>query len=408
VELNRLWAQEPSRVDKMSKDQGISVVLREASDWEHWMFYIKNKLILKKCWHAYENSKLAENKDAAQIAYAHIASAIDPSLIGAIIDTDDPKRAIELLHARLFYKSGSNYITLRNELWSMALQEGETINAFLDRLEILCKRIAANGDAITESDKKYILQKAMPAPYRIMQAQLDADAARGIIHDYYGICEAMRLHESNLKRYQSEDGESALLVERNKYSGVNTHKGSQPQQQRPRHRTDVICYRCNKQGHFKRDCKQRPYPDERALTACESTPRTSFVADTGATSHIVNSRHNMIYAQDLPGTVTGIGGKRINTTATGRLRDFPGKALLVPSAQENILSIRQLTSNGWTATFDNNLVTLRSKSGRIITGSVDNANLFRVVDTCHMVTEQDMGTKAATLWHYRLGHPSDP
>src|SRR4051794_31641860 len=99
-----------------------------------------------------------------------------------------------------------------------------------------------------------------------------------------------------------------------------------------------------KPGHYKRDCPDNKQNNARAFVAQE---HTAFVLDTGASSHIVKERKLMATAAATNKAVQGLTGN-VRATAVGTLQHFPGQALLVPDAGENLLSIRQLTNNGWT------------------------------------------------------------
>jgi hypothetical protein len=80
---------------------------------------------------------------------------------------------------------------------------------------------------------------------------------------------------------------------------------------------------------------------------------TSFVLDSGATHHVVNNQNLLATKQPTTISLRTADGQTMPVTASGKLKDFPGHALLVPSATENLLSVSQLTENGWKAEFDN-------------------------------------------------------
>lgn len=101
--------------------------------------------------------------------------------------------------------------------------------------------------------------------------------------------------------------------------------------------------------------------------------------------------------------ISGIGSD-VRAKAVGELKDFPGRALFVPTAAENLLSLPQLMAYGWAASFMDDTVTLTAKNRRKIVGMRDNDNLFTIDESCYIaVSSEERGAVGKMLWNVALG-----
>lgn len=113
-------------------------------------------------------------------------------------------------------------------------------------------------------------------------------------------------------------------------------------------------------------------------------------------------------------TISGINpDSPVRAIAVGNLHCYPGRALYVPEAPMNLLSVKQLCNNGWEITFDNDTVTLQhSSAGDKISGVYNNhTRMYEVAETC-LAAITDTETQAAAaaemlLYHRRYGHPGE-
>ncbi len=103
-----------------------------------------------------------------------------------------------------------------------------------------------------------------------------------------------------------------------------------------------------------------------AFTHVESA--ASFIIDSGATVNIVNSKHDLInyssttsLSHSRPKYIRCAGGTLLAIVGHGELANGLGKALFVPQATRNLLSVSQLTSMGHTLSFSKNKVYLDGK-----------------------------------------------
>jgi len=179
------------------------------------------------------------------------------------------------------------------------------------------------------------------------------------------------------------------------------------------------CNTCGRRGHTSAQCYRRDDTDDedsvwfasRAYLAYHTRTRGTngrrYVLDSAATKHIAYNKSDMLdlRAPSDRHRLRGIADNDVHIAGVGTLAHFPGEALLVPDAQEILVSIPQLTRHGWTATFTGEGVVLRSPEGAEIRGEADSDRLFSVPDSAFLAST---GVSSDMLaWHIRLGHPSE-
>lgn len=424
------------------------ITLRRPGDYSDWETQVKLALMAKGLYAAI-NPDAPTTGDAAptaadkEKAMGLIGKTVHRSLLCLVRKETDPKVAMRKLKDRFYRKTGSNLIALRTKFSELALEPGECAAALIDRLDGLVREIEEQQGEATVKDVEKIstLIKALPnGEYKFLKAQFVATASMAKTNDagenqgltYQGVCDAVLNFETTIGPMGDDaDGEKALFGGKDKGS-----RGSGGQAGAPR-KFKGACFECGKQGHRAADCKSKgkgtagagggkkgacfecgrvghfksECPDLKDgggeavwLAQAQDGESASFVLDTGATSHIVKDEEYMATAERTNTNIVGIGGQKIKATAVGTLYAFPGKALLVPDAQENILSISQLTDNGWSASFTSRGVTLTAKGGRKIIGATDGGNLFRIDETCFVATD---GEADMMMWHIRCGHQGD-
>ena len=423
-----------STTDKYSN----MIILKEAADWDNWLTLIEAHLKRKECWEAVlpESERVDElglpitiSKKKRDEAFGIIVRYIDVSLLECTRDpatgrANTPEQLLTTLRDRFFLRgSGNNLISLKMELWGLTMPEGGAVATLIDQVNKLVQRLKTICNSNTEEeDKIVILLKALPPSYDIMRAQLDVKWATGQPLSYLETCKAVRLFETSAAR-KDMSGNGATSRDSAMYGAGERKPGNCHKCGKAGHWATECrgggnsknavkkgaCHQCNKVGHFKRDCpdlkRQNKTGEQRVFLA--DMP-VSFVLDTGATSHIVKDTENLATATKISSHITGIGGQRAQATHEGVLKGFPGKALVVPSAQENILSVMQLTNNGWSASFCDSEAILMDQQGRKIRGTASGGGFFRVEnEQVYMASNsQEKGTNDMVLWHHRLGHPN--
>jgi transposase InsO family protein len=382
--------------------------LRRAEDWELWKISTSALLKRKGCYVAIGPQAANATEDQRDKAFGYIVEKVHDELLPVVArHEDNPSAILEALRQHLFVDSGANTSALYAEFWSLEHRSSESVDHLFDRVDTLARRLGSQGQRVGDAEKVAAVRKALSREFLPLGAQLDARQALGEVVAYDQVRNAARLFESNFKPLgRSEDGSStsALAADDSATSKVKCFKCGKPghyaRECKGKQNSGAekrACFNCGGIGHLKRDCRKGKEKDRAYVGMTRGAPE--YVLDTGASAHIVNRKEYLSNAKPTQQEVKGLVSKS-RAVAVGEVRGFPGKALYMPDASENLLSIRQLTNNDWEAVFAKDKVTLTEPKGRVLYGIHDAGTMFTVDDTCFVATsENDM-----ELWHRRLGH----
>src|SRR5215813_10603297 len=201
------------------------------------------------------------------------------------------------------------------------------------------------------------------------------------------------------------------------------------------------CFHCNKDGHWKRNCpkylaelKEKKTSGKYDLLIIDfllvEDDKSAWIVDSGATNHVCSSLQLLdswkdLIEGDFPMKVGT--GDAISARVVGVFRlEFLNKCYLnlnnvlyIPSFRRNLISISKLLDDGYSISFNNNLVIISRNGLTISIGNSEN-NLYVLRPLTHSTllnTEMFKVEKPKTkrqkisqddtyLWHLRLGHIS--
>lgn len=186
---------------------------------------------------------------------------------------------------------------------------------------------------------------------------------------------------------------------------------------------DDLCYRCNKPGHFKRDCTQTHDVDGKALTGTppglaknknvntnakayfltvasyQAMParENKWIADSGSSVHVTHDKTAFTTFEESNEVVTGIGGTvTIKGRGTVTLKSKVGNQVnmlvlddvwYIPSAKVNLLSHGKVGRKGYSVTTDSKNVRV-SKDRKIwVQGKLNSQDLYELDVTVETVAQ---------------------
>jgi hypothetical protein len=146
------------------------------------------------------------------------------------------------------------------------------------------------------------------------------------------------------------------------------------------------------------------------------TKTATFLWDSGASRHLISNPDILLGSREPehPVSITFANGERDPATAEGSVYLLSGgsgpdlefcKALHVPSAKVNLLSIGQIVEQGYTMEFTNKGCYI--KDGDFIIRAGDKEGSLFTVKGSALCEPSAMAIKAKEtpeLWHWRLGH----
>jgi hypothetical protein len=151
-------------------------------------------------------------------------------------------------------------------------------------------------------------------------------------------------------------------------------------------------------------------------TSCSLMKNTLFI-DSGATSHMTNSREFFTYFDPTKiDKITLANGEHVKSIGIGDGYVYcsslgkEGKLLIkdvmyVPELESRLPSVKVLTKAGYVVTFKGNTCTIENDSCLVAVGKIEN-NLYELVcdERANVVKHAEHHENCIHLWHRRMGH----
>eukprot|EP00253_Pinus_taeda_P022966 PITA_22966 len=263
------------------------------------------------------------------------------------------------------------------------------------------------------------------------------------------IVSALLTEEMRRKNMDNQNGDALSVRERsqnrNKNNSSSGRSKSRGRYKSPRKPTKVVCWKCGKEGHFRRECKSKAPDkgkgsDDAASTEAKTTldeggdvylasssthiDHEAWLIDSGASFHFTPHREwfceyekydggDVLLGDDRKARI--IGRRKVKLKLQGgRVRTLPG-VLHIPPLARNLISVSKLDDVGVKTVFEKDTckmvrgVLALMRGVRI--GTLYKLQSSTIVDGCNSSMVPKNGAKnlvvsgeKTMLWHQRLGH----
>ena len=364
-------------------------------------------------------------------ALAIVVLAVDPSLLYMLGNPEDPAAVWKKLEEQFQRKTWSNKLQLRRKLFSLKLQEGESVHQHIKVMTEVFEALAVIDDAVKEEDQVVYLLASLPTSYDMLVTALEAQSEN--VPKWELVTERLRHEELKQKEKMPVDSGRKVLVAKQ-----TVKRGDQKKQ--------FKCHFCKKLGHFKRDCRkflasQQSQQEKRQLAstaeakkpssssdsegealvtthALTVSSRGNWIVDSGATCHMCNDRSlfSELRSLEAPQEVTLGDGHVLQATAQGTvtletlLPDGSCKkcrlenVLLLPKLSYSLLSVSKASEAGKTTRFDNSGCEIVNQDKKMIAFATRVGNLY-CLEYCRKSQRVNVAERnKERLWHRRYGH----
>lgn len=182
---------------------------------------------------------------------------------------------------------------------------------------------------------------------------------------------------------------------------------------------NLFCKICKKNNHAEKDCYFRDRESKYNRNATEKvsfltqvSARTSWVVDSGTTSHMVNSKEHLCNARKINSRI-GIAKTSETMTVKEIGSMFLEKCTLnevmyVPDLTVNLLSVNAITENEGEIKFTKNNVVIKHKNKEVLRGDKQENGLYEIALSLSEENKSLITRKTSRIenWHKILGHLS--
>ena len=336
----------------------------------------------------------------------------------------------------------ANVLFLRRRFFSVSMSEGQNMQQHINDVMTMVEKLEAVGASVTEKDIIMTLLCSLPDSYASLIISLESLDDSKLTQEYV----VGRLLQEELRRSQGADqnqvgGDAAFYAK----SGMkNLAKPASLKRFLPRRsRENDVCRRCQKKGHWERDCRVKLPNDDQGKSVEDQHVDSANVADeddnafvaaniarvsnsevwlidSGASQHLCSNKSWFTELKSIPARDIFLGDDRaiqafgIGSVASQVLTgNSPvmkqlNNVLYVPKLASNLLSVRQLTNEGFSLEFDADGCTVRDESAQILVKVSPTKNLYKLKGD-RSASDVVAHTASAVSrmkqrWHERLGH----
>lgn len=446
----------------------ISCPMLTEVNYTFWAIRIKLLLKVNKVWEAAEKETYAADKN--DLAIALIFQFVPETLVLQLGELNSAKKVWDSIQSRYV---GAERVrearlqTLQSDFERLKMKDSDTVDDFAGKMTELSSKSASLGENIGEAKlvKKFLT--SLPRKKFIhMVASLEQvlDLKTTTFEDIVG---RMKAFEERVKEEEETQETQSKLMYANSEAQPTSNSSARvefPNYQRGRGRggryynhgrgrgrynersqdiSKIVCFRCDKTGHYASTCPDRLLKLQEATeTKYESTQEAKelmmhevvylneknvnpkeletvsdnvWYLDNGASNHMTG---NLKYFKKIDESVTGKVGfgddSRVDIKGKGSImfcsndgeKKILAEVYYIPDLRSNIISLGQATEAGCDVRMKGELLTLRDKDGKLIAKAKRSMNrLYKV--TINIVEERCLKLETiseSARWHARLGH----
>ncbi len=153
-------------------------------------------------------------------ALAIIVLSVEPSLLYLIGDPEDPVAVWKKLRDQFQKKTWANKLELRRKLYSLQLNDGESVQEHIKAITELFDALAMKDSPVSDEDKVVHLLASLPDSFNMLVTALEANSET--VPNMENVTERLMHEEKKLKERAVEDDERRAFAVKGRVSYATT------------------------------------------------------------------------------------------------------------------------------------------------------------------------------------------
>jgi len=372
----------------------------------------------------------------AKKARSIIGSSISASTMVYVEGIDNPAEMWRVLSERFNPITKTTLLQVIKQFMTIKMDEAvDTMEAHLQKVQRLKRRVEEQGEAISENIYNAILLSSVPETYHVAVSILESQEQLTPTIIINRLLEESRKLDDGMENSGGKSKTALFSNTKPRKSGKSVGnksgiKGS---------KKGLHCEACNKDGHSEDSCwtlhpelkpkKGRKDGNKdakiamRAVTksASTTTDDQQWYVDSGASDHFSPYKHlfetyeTLAKPVEIETSKEGINGQGIGkglitveVIAGSKINVLSIEAVYAPDLDSNLLSTTTLLDKGFEVSMKPRIGAKILKNGVLIADTIREGKLFRLKTVQHSaakaVTKCETPIEDINVWHGRLGH----
>lgn len=398
--------------------------LKGRENYHEWAFAAENLLVLEGTANLIKAESASDAAAEDAKTKAKLILTIDPSLYVHIKEATSTKSLWTRLKS-MFDDSGfSRRITLLRNLISVRLDNCESMTSYVTQIIETAQKLSGTGFSVNDEWIGCLMLAGLPEKYFPMIMAIE----------HSGIAITADVVKSKLIDLAGNDPETtsgSSFLSRGQHNRQNCKVGSivkndsstqHGRMSEKKTKTNVVCYKCKKRGHYKSECKSNePMKNTNVFSAVflgGHYNKEDFYLDSGASAHMTPNENivkNPTYSPKIKQVLAAnqeampvmCSGDVDIVTVTPKCKyEVTLKNMLyVPNLTTNLISISCLIRNGNKVKFEGSRCYVYNKQNVLVAvaNEVDGVYKLDVEHKPCLFTSSSV-TVNSEVWHRRLGH----